>query len=128
MGRLEFTPRKGINCPNRMIKKGEKVETKVVVQKPIDIQISPATVIEKPINDSIVPIKIVKVVDAKFEYMQNVRLEDVNIIVEFNNDALDITHPTQLEFDTSVLGKIEAIVHFENLSVKHLFEVIKPAQ
>lgn len=128
MGRLEFTPRKGINCPNRMMKKAEKVETKQVVEKPIEVQISPSTVVEKPIVETIVPVRIAKVVDVKFEYMQKVKLEDINIIVEFSNDTLNMTHPTELEFDTSVLGKIEAVVHFRDLSVKHLFEVVKPTE
>ena len=52
-----------------------------------------------------------------------VLLEDVDIVVKFDDDSEETLHPTSIELDTSMAGQIEAKVTYYGLSKTQVIEI-----
>ena len=130
MSTLNYTSRKGMKCSDRMHSShAEKVDDKKEIKEPVKIQVSENVSLKQMpvLSTENQPIKISRVLPIEVEFGKEIKCDEVDMIIEFENGDIAISHPTKVEYDTSVLGEREAKLYFKDLMVKQKVKVIRPA-
>ena len=81
----------------------------------------------QPANTEAKPVKIARLANEKIEVKWNeeIKCDDVNIIIEWSNDLMTIEHPTKIVADTSILGETSINIHYYGLAFRAKAVVIR---
>lgn len=81
----------------------------------------------QPANTEAKPVRIARLANERIEVKWNeeIKCDDVNIIVEWSNDLMTIEHPTKIVADTSVLGETPINIHYYGLAFRAKAVVIR---